>query len=51
LDDLKQLELIFYHKNLAKEQRKIFNAQRKDQNLLNDNLLITMDFKSDVPLG
>ena len=48
---LNWLDVINFHKMIAKNQRNSFNNQRQDRELLSESLLIVMDFKASVPLG
>lgn len=51
IGDLNELSIIEEHKKLAKHQREVFNKQRKDEKLLQTNILLTIDFKASIPLG
>ena len=48
INDLKSVE---FHKSIATRQRKVYNKQRKDPNLLKNKILIDVDYKSKITLG
>ena len=48
---MRLLKCINYHKFMAQCQRRAFNEQRNDNDLLGDSLVIVMDFKAVYEFG
>lgn len=51
INKLKQYQEIEFHKNLADIQRSQYNKDLNDKHLLNDSLLIELDFKEKIRIG
>jgi len=51
ISKIKDFQEIEYHQSIAKRQRNVFNSQRKDAKLLNENILIEFDFKEKLIVG
>ena len=48
INDLSSIE---YHRSIAKQQRTAYNYLRSDPNLLENKIMIELDYKSKVRLG
>jgi len=51
ISKIKDFQEIEYHQSISKRQRNVYNNQRKDSNLLNENILIEFDFKEKIIVG
>ena len=51
IEILQDYEALLFHKNVAKCQREAYNNQRKNVDLLRNNILIEMDFMQKIMIG
>ena len=49
--DVKALEIIKFHENVARAQRQAYNRHRQDANELSNKILIEVDFKQKIVIG
>ncbi len=50
-EQLKSLEAISFHKSISRLQRDAYNANLKNVELLNDHIMIEIDFKQKFAIG
>ena len=50
-DKINDLKEVSYHKSIANRQRKTYNEQRSNTDLLENKILIDIDYKQKIILG
>lgn len=51
LEDISSYEVLLFHQNIARAQRKAYNEQRTQVDELRNKLLIEVDFKQKITIG